>query len=162
MAVEFDGQAIAYPFSLLVRQPVINDTFAGRDLVIFYVGGTLTPFPETNLAPKSAGTGLGSRAIQELQEKLKSTPEDDFMPQRAVGSAAVYEPFVDGRKLTFEARDGRIVDVETGSTWNILGEAVDGEFSGKRLEKVLHGNHFWFAWAQFFPETAVYVIADPA
>ena len=160
VSVELDGQAIAYPFSLLVQKPVINDTFAGRDLVVFYVGGTLTPFPETNLAPRSSATGLGSRAIKELQEKLKSTPKEDFLPQREVGSAAVYEPFVDGRKLTFEARAGRIVDVETGSTWNILGEAVDGELSGKRLEQVLHGNHFWFAWAQFFPETAVYAAAD--
>ena len=162
VSVEIDGQAIAYPFSLLVRRPVINDTFAGRDLVIFYVGGTLTPFPETNLTPRSSGTGLGSRAIEQLQEKLKLTPEEAFMPQRDVGSAAVYEPFADGRKLTFEARDGRIVDVETGSTWNILGEAVDGELAGKRLKTVRHGNDFWFAWAQFFPETAVFAIADPA
>lgn len=36
-------------------------------------------------------------------------------------------------------------DIETGSIWNILGEAVDGPLAGEWLTKLVHGDHFWFA-----------------
>ena len=44
---------------------------------------------------------------------------------------------------------------ETGSEWNILGQAVAGPLTGAQLPPVLHGNHFWFAWAAFMPDTEV-------
>ncbi|RME46572.1 MAG: DUF3179 domain-containing protein, partial [Chloroflexi bacterium] len=40
--------------------------------------------------------------------------------------------------------------------WNILGEAISGPMQGKKLTPVVHGNHFWFAWAAFNPETAIF------
>jgi thiol-disulfide isomerase/thioredoxin len=61
--------------------------------------------------------------------------------------------------LTFALEDGRIVDQETGSEWNIFGEAVAGSLEGRQLESVVSVNHFWFSWAAFQPETRVY---DPA
>jgi hypothetical protein len=42
-------------------------------------------------------------------------------------------------------RDGQFQDRETGSTWNLLGEAVGGPSQGEKLEAVVHGNHFWFS-----------------
>ncbi|MFQ5935910.1 MAG: DUF3179 domain-containing (seleno)protein, partial [Acidiferrobacterales bacterium] len=45
---------------------------------------------------------------------------------------------------------------QTGSTWNILGEAVDGPLTGKKLTPIVHANHFWFAWAAFKPDTEIY------
>ena len=126
VAVSIDGEQVAYPFQLLEEHPVINDTVNGQDLVIFYVGGTLSPFN-------------GPRRT----------------PNRVIGSTAVYDPVVDGRKLTFTGRDDVIRDEETGSTWDILGNAVEGPLQGTRLEAVQHGNHFWFAWSSFNPETAV-------
>ena len=79
---------------------------------------------------------------------------------RVVGSAAVYEATVDGQKLTFKAQDGAIVDEETGSTWNILGQAVEGPLQGTQLTPVVHANHFWFAWAAFNPDTEVRTAED--
>ena len=73
-----------------------------------------------------------------------------------VGSTGVFEPAVDGRKLTFSADGDGFVDGETGSRWNILGESVGGELSGSRLTPVVHANHFWFAWAAFKPDTVIY------
>ena len=58
--------------------------------------------------------------------------------------------------LTFEVVDGRIVDQGTGSVWNVLGQAVEGELSGQELTPVVSINHFWFSWAAFRPETRVY------
>ena len=51
--------------------------------------------------------------------------------------------------------DGIVVDDQTGSAWTILGEAVDGELVGTKLSPLVHGNHFWFAWAAFNPDTEV-------
>ena len=60
-----------------------------------------------------------------------------------------------GERLAFEARDGAIVDVGTGSTWNVLGQAVEGPLAGSQLEPVVSGSHFWFAWSVFKPGTRV-------
>ena len=74
-----------------------------------------------------------------------------------IGSTAVYNRSVGDKTLTFEpADDGTFIDTETGSTWNIFGEAVDGELTGQTLEQILSFDHFWFAWTAFFPETGLY------
>ena len=49
-----------------------------------------------------------------------------------------------------------ILDEETGSEWNILGEALAGELEGSRLEPVVVIDHFWFSWAAIRPETRIY------
>jgi hypothetical protein len=72
---------------------------------------------------------------------------------RDVGSVAVYAPLVDGRNLTFVADGDIFVDEETGSTWNIAGEALDGELAGTRLDQINHLDTFWFAWATYQPGT---------
>jgi len=66
---------------------------------------------------------------------------------------------VDGRELTFEPVEGRpdrFRDQETGSLWTIAGKAVEGPMAGESIAVVPHGNHFWFAWAVFKPETEVW------
>ena len=80
------------------------------------------------------------------------------MNSRAVGSSAVYARDLDGRSLTFvpEDEDGTYRDRETGSRWNFSGQAVDGPLAGAQLDEVPHGNHFWFAWAVFRPDTRVW------
>lgn len=47
-------------------------------------------------------------------------------------------------------------DKETGSTWNIKGEAIDGPLKGKALEQVPAHNAMWFAWLAFWGNTEVY------
>ena len=100
VGLAIDGQNMAYPFILLEANPVINDTVGGQELVVFYTGGTLSAF---------AGRGV---------------------PNRVVGSTGMYVPFVEGQKLTFKIQDALIVDEETGSKWNILGQAVEGPLEG--------------------------------
>ncbi len=41
LTIEIAGEAIAYPFSYLMRTPAINDVIGGRDVAVFYTGGTL-------------------------------------------------------------------------------------------------------------------------
>ena len=77
-------------------------------------------------------------------------------------TALPYSRRVDERILTFyavEPVDGLpvgLVDVETGSRWNMLGLAVDGPLQGRRLEQVPAYNSMWFAWKAFWPDTAVW------
>lgn len=118
---------VAYPYSILSEQGVINDTLAGQDLVIFFAFGTTS--------------ALGATNISEAQD---------------VGAAAVFDPNLDGQKLTFVVEDGVFTDEQTGSTWNLLGQATGGELAGKQLEPLVHSDHFWFSWAAFFPDTAIY------
>ena len=154
LTLDIGGEAVAYPFALLAEYPVVNDTVGGQPVVVFYTGGTLTPFPDADIL--GAVSGLGSEGYRrEAERLLRETPREAFMPSRPVGSAAAYDPRVDGQRLTFAARDGLIVDEQTGSVWNILGQAVSGPLQGTQLASVLHGNHFWFAWAAFHPDTAV-------
>ncbi len=75
---------------------------------------------------------------------------------RDVGSSGVFDRRLDGRTLRFTADgDGKFRDRETGSTWNILGRAIAGPLTGKQLTEIIHGNHFWFAWGAFKPETRI-------
>ena len=101
-----------------------NDTFDGRPLVIFWQRGEASALDRGSIAEG-----------------------------RDVGTVAVFFSTLDGRTLTFEAGDDGFVDRETSSTWNILGEAVDGDLAGARLEPATFVRTFWFSWAAFKPET---------
>ena len=69
-----------------------------------------------------------------------------------VGAAVAYLR----QERTFVAEGGIIRDEETGSRWNIFGEAIEGELKGESLSPVVSINHFWFSWAAFKPETRIY------
>ncbi len=127
VALSARHQARAYPFSTLRDVRVINDTFDGRDIVVVWAPGT--------------ASALDAATIRD---------------SRDVGASGVFDRHVGDRVLTFtRADDGLFMDEQTGSTWNVLGMAVDGPLEGLQLEPVQHGNHFWFAWAVFMPETEV-------
>jgi hypothetical protein len=124
-----DTDAKAYPFSLIAQERTVNDVVGGVPIVVFW-------------GAEDTADALDSPVIVEGQ---------------AVGTGVAYERVVDGRELTFEAVDDTTyVDRETGTTWNILGKALEGRLAGKQLTPVLHRNDFWFAWAAFFPDAPVY------
>jgi len=70
---------------------------------------------------------------------------------------AAYVRSVDGRPARFSAAGETHVRA-AGSRWRrTTGEAVDGPHEGRRLERANDLSPlFWFAWADFHPETAVY------
>ncbi|MEV2278096.1 DUF3179 domain-containing protein [Nocardiopsis sp. NPDC049922] len=74
---------------------------------------------------------------------------------RETAVTGVFRPRLDGRDLTFAADGDGFTDHQTGSRWNILGHAVDGELAGERLTPVDHLDTFWFAWVGFTPETEI-------
>lgn len=119
----------AYPFSVLEKERVVNDEVEGLPIVVMWgLSDTADPLDEPELAQG-----------------------------QAIGVGVAYERRVNGRLLTFGAeRDDAFVDNETGSLWNLLGQALEGPLKGQRLPPVVHGNHLWFAWAAFNPDGPVY------
>jgi hypothetical protein len=73
-----------------------------------------------------------------------------------VGATGTFDPRVDGRRLTFRATVGGIVDDQTGSTWNIFGVAVEGPLAGEGLRRLVAIESLWFDWAAIFPETRIW------
>jgi len=75
-----------------------------------------------------------------------------------VGDLAVraFESDVNGQRLTFEFKDGQFIDRETKSIWNEHGQAVDGPLRGTIMNRGRGHKAFWFAWADFHPETEVF------
>ena len=68
-----------------------------------------------------------------------------------------YRPRLDGERLTFSESDGKLVDAETGSVWDVSGRAVSGPKAGAQLEPVAEAYiAFWFAWAVFQPDVEIW------
>ncbi|MDP9441533.1 MAG: DUF3179 domain-containing protein, partial [Actinomycetota bacterium] len=74
---------------------------------------------------------------------------------RDVGTTGAFVSQVAGERLRFEREGDLFRDEQTGSIWNVLGEAIDGPHKGQQLQRVRHVDTFWFAWAAFLPDTQV-------
>jgi hypothetical protein len=64
---------------------------------------------------------------------------------------------VGDRVLTFDALgEDRFMDRETGTVWDLFGNAMDGPLAGEELTPVVNTNELWFAWAAFNADAPVY------
>lgn len=127
LAVTIGEVSAAFPFGVLRSERVVSYTLNGQEMVILFKPG--------------ARSALGAQSIADAAD---------------VGATGVFDPNLDGKKLRFRAEGEHFVDRETGSVWNILGEAIDGPLAGKKLTPIVHANHFWFTWAAFKPDTTIY------
>lgn len=127
LTVEKNGEAVAYPYEVLQEIGVVNDIIDDQPIVLFWEAGTASA----------------------LDSGVVATGRD-------VGAASTYSRVLDGETLTFTIDGNKIVDEQTGSIWNVLGQALEGELAGSQLEPIVSINHFWFSWAAFKPETRVY------
>lgn len=97
--------------------------------------------------------GLGSISVGPTTQRSDRTttlirPGRSAQPNHRAGRS---------RSLTFVVNvDGAFTDNETGSTWSLLGRAIDGTLDGEQPNTGVHRNDFWFAWAAFHPDHAVY------
>jgi len=115
-----------YPFSLLAGHAVLNRRLGDLAYVVFVKPGMHSPLDR-----------------------------EVIVHGRPIPAATAFARRIDGKTLTFEARDGAYVDRETGSSWNILGEAVSGPLKGRRLPGIDAGVHFAFAWLAFNPQSEI-------
>ncbi len=121
---------VSVPHSELRSRGVVNLEFEGAPVAVFWQPGV----------------------VSALDEAFIDESDD-------VGGTGVFSAVVDGQALTFVregGKDASITDEDTGSTWDITGRAIDGPLAGATLEPVVHGDHFWFAWAAFVPQTTIW------
>ncbi|MBX2823971.1 MAG: DUF3179 domain-containing protein [Gammaproteobacteria bacterium] len=114
------------PLTALEERAVVNTRLSDQAMVVF--------------APGTAVSALDKYEIAE---------------SRKIPSAAAFLASIDDQELTFEWKDGVIVDEQTGSQWNAFGHAVAGELKGQRLAQLDRGVHFAFAWLAFDPEAKI-------
>ena len=126
VAITETGKTKAYPFSSLRKAHVVEDAIDSTRYVILFEGGMRTAIDSARVADS-----------------------------RDVGAVGVFSPELDGRTLSFQYKNGAILDHETGSTWNVLGIATDGPLAGHRLKPIEHTVAFAFAWLAFRPETEI-------
>lgn len=127
LTIDVNGETVAYPYETLEQVGAVNDTVGGEAVLVVWQAGTVSPLDGSSTA---AG--------------------------RDVGTAAAFSRELDGKTYTFSFEDGKILDDQTKSEWNVLGQAVAGELKGKQLAPLVSINHFWFSWAAFKPETRIY------
>jgi hypothetical protein len=69
-------------------------------------------------------------------------------------TAAIYDRSVDGSELTFESRDGELIDRDTDSRWDLFtGVAIAGSHKGKQLKRMPGLVTDSAAWGVYYPET---------
>ena len=71
----------------------------------------------------------------------------------SLASVRVYIREIDDEVLSFEVVDGMVFDMESGSQWNFSGEAVNGKFTGVRMDPADSFEVMWFGWVSFYPQT---------
>jgi hypothetical protein len=52
--------------------------------------------------------------------------------------------------------NGTFADNQTGSLWNVTGEAIEGKLDGRTLVPIAHGDYFAFAWLAFRPHSELF------
>ncbi len=134
IGVTVDDTHVAFPYLELSESAVDgwsvqNAEIASLPVAVFWNEGTTSALDEAHIASS-----------------------------RDVGSAVAYRRRIDGKTLTFEVRDGGIVDTQTGSRWSITGEAISGPMRGAQLAPAPAIDSFWFDWAAFHPDTTVFGI----
>lgn len=117
----------AYPYSITLENHIVHDQINGEPIVIFHV--------------KGMASALDNQQINQSR--------DD-------GATGVFSPLVDREELDFEWDNGDIKDKQTGSVWNISGQAISGPKKGKQLATKTFGDYFAFAWMVFYPDTEIY------
>jgi hypothetical protein len=129
VGVTVGKESKAYPFSVVSDEKAINDSVGGEPVVVLW-------------GAADTASALDATSITE---------------GRAVGTGVAYLRTVDSRKLTFEPVGEDIFrDLETGSSWDLLGIATGGPLAGQKLLSAIHTNHLWFAWAAFNAGAPVY------
>ncbi len=100
--------------------------------------------------------GFGTNVIN---DEVGGVPIVAVGNQTGKFAVAFERTLADGTVLSFSPADDALpramVDDE-GTIWDIFGNAVSGPRIGKQLTPATSYMAFWFAWAAFYPEVAIY------
>ncbi len=134
LGLQAAGESRAYPFSRMPNKAVINDSVGDRDVLVLYDAKTATAIPYSRVV---RGEVLTFRILSRT---------DDLGLSAGVRCA---QPSRRSLPLAF-------ADVETGSEWNMRGEALAGPLKGAQLEQIPAYNSMWFGWSAYWPKTRLW------
>lgn len=132
LAVGNRGKVRLYPFQILRGKTVIHGELDNLPYVVF------------------VKDGMASALDAERVETGREIP-----------AATAFDRRIEGSVLEFSHRGGAWMDKNTGSRWNLFGEAVAGSLAGRRLAPVSGGVHFAFAWLAFNPDSEIVRTLSP-
>jgi hypothetical protein len=131
VAVSINNATKAYPYEVTQKKRAINDRVGEMPIVVFHGAGAVSALDRPQITQS-----------------------------RQVGSTGVFNRRVNDQLLTLRYEDGKFLDEQTGTVWDITGVATEGPLKGQRLSPVAHGDYFAFAWLVFKPETKIYRAAE--
>jgi hypothetical protein len=127
IGIRLADEAVAIPRQAVADAEVLSVNLAGREILLWHRPGQ------------------------------RSALDDDIIDAgRDIGTVSAFDPRIDGRTLSFTPHGTGFLDAQTGSMWNVLGEATAGPLKGRRLRPVTHLDTFWFAWVAFQPQTRLH------
>ena len=124
--LRINGVPKAYPLRVLVKEPVINDVLAGRQVVIVGTGSILTVEGTHRIAGKVTYRNGG-------EVRAYDRGEYAFRPGE---------------------RRGVLLDA-AGRPWRITEDALVGP-EGERAPRIAGHLAYWFGWYTFFPNTLLH------
>ncbi len=135
---------------LLGPNPALDGRRPPKERVL----GIVTSDGATAAVPFGALRALGASAAFPLRVGSESLV---IFWDRAGEAATAFVAQLNGTPLTFRAENGRFLDNQTGSTWNVDGVAVAGASTGARLAWASDSFvAYWFAWVSFHPATTLW------
>jgi hypothetical protein len=139
--------ARAYPVELLEKNGLLHDDLAGEPLVVVWEPKTKTASAYRPLASqprKFKAPQPGPDGVSPTDEGVPIPADVPLQPPRKVTLS-----------LWTKSAEGRLVDAQTKSLWDVAGRCVAGELKGWTLEWVDSVQVKWFAWSAEYPQTTV-------
>lgn len=92
-----------------------------------------------------------------IQDSLPGLPIVMVL-EKDSASFHVWNRQVNGYAMQFvhDRSTGELKDVNTGSTWNMNGQCMEGALAGAQLKPVRASQEFWHSWRTFHPGTMMY------
>lgn len=109
--------------------------------------------------PRAYPLGRLARAGPVVEEEVGGVPLSVWFLAEG-RSAAAFDRRLGGRTLSFEVREGRVRDRETGSLWSPEGEAREGPLAGQRLTRPEQLLCEWYGWYAHHAGTTVWGPVD--
>jgi hypothetical protein len=98
------------------------------------------------------------RSARVVNERVGGVPVL-VVHQPSSDTTTAFDTRASGRTLQFEAANAdasALTDLQTRSTWNAYGLALEGPLRGVQLKQLVLIPQYWFAWSQFRPGTRVF------
>lgn len=143
----FDGYSdlvddLRFPFPIS-KEKIDDRLKAGAIVLSVQVGDQEKAYPLENIGDAAVNDAISEEPVVVFSRN-----------DGPIGRA--FSRRLEGRILTFRLQDGQILDTETGSRWDLSGNAVDRALAGQRLEQLPTRRAFWFSLSLAAPGIALY------